>query len=321
MMVAIVIGLNSAAQDCNNLFISEYVEGSSNNKAIEIYNPMDAVIDLSTYNLVRYGNGGTTPKVVNLAGGYIQPFGTYVVVLDKRDPNGTGFETPVDMELQEKADTFLCPIYNENPMMYFNGNDAVTLEKTNGDVIDIFSRVGYPDPENGWTNITDTTITWNNQGTPEDYTIADYIVGPLFWLSWTRDNTLVRKQDVLRGVTENPEVFNVALEWDSIPNNTFDNLGFHLCDCHYVGNAENKFRHSVKMYPNPATHKTFTISASQEIKFVSLVNQLGQIVFSREFVSGKDEVVINGEFLTSGIYFVTTKFVDKSINTEKLIVK
>jgi predicted extracellular nuclease len=34
-----VATLNFAQAQCNELFISEYVEGTSNNKAIEIYNP------------------------------------------------------------------------------------------------------------------------------------------------------------------------------------------------------------------------------------------------------------------------------------------
>ena len=41
------IGTFSMAQDCSELFISEYAEGWSNNKAIEIYNPTGADIDLS----------------------------------------------------------------------------------------------------------------------------------------------------------------------------------------------------------------------------------------------------------------------------------
>lgn len=41
----------------NEIFISEYVEGSSNNKYIEIYNPTDQAIDLSAYKLALNTNG------------------------------------------------------------------------------------------------------------------------------------------------------------------------------------------------------------------------------------------------------------------------
>lgn len=41
----------------NEIFISEYVEGSANNKYIEIYNPTDQTIDLTAYKLVLNTNG------------------------------------------------------------------------------------------------------------------------------------------------------------------------------------------------------------------------------------------------------------------------
>ena len=44
----LVSGIN--AQDCSDIFISEYVEGSYNNKAIELYNPTNEAIDLSKYS-------------------------------------------------------------------------------------------------------------------------------------------------------------------------------------------------------------------------------------------------------------------------------
>ena len=43
--------------------LSEYVEGSSNNKAIEIFNGTGATVDLAAggYQLEVYFNGSTTP--------------------------------------------------------------------------------------------------------------------------------------------------------------------------------------------------------------------------------------------------------------------
>ena len=40
-----------------DLFISEYIEGSSNNKGIEIYNPTGADVDLSNYSVKMSRNG------------------------------------------------------------------------------------------------------------------------------------------------------------------------------------------------------------------------------------------------------------------------
>ena len=54
-----------AQTNCTQLFISEYVEGWSNNKAIEIYNPTSLPIDLSQYFVSRYSNGSSTATVAN----------------------------------------------------------------------------------------------------------------------------------------------------------------------------------------------------------------------------------------------------------------
>ncbi|MFM7301516.1 MAG: lamin tail domain-containing protein, partial [Crocinitomicaceae bacterium] len=50
---SLIAGL-SYSQDCAKIFISEYVEGWSNNKAIEIYNPTSSNINLGEYFVARY---------------------------------------------------------------------------------------------------------------------------------------------------------------------------------------------------------------------------------------------------------------------------
>ena len=62
--------LNLSAQ--SDLFFSEYVEGSGNNKALEIYNPTNQTIDLSKYSVARYSNG----SAVYTEGGITQLTGT-----------------------------------------------------------------------------------------------------------------------------------------------------------------------------------------------------------------------------------------------------
>ena len=320
LMVAIAISQFIIAQDCTELFISEYVEGSGNNKAIEIYNPTLEAIDLSDYQLVRYSNGGFEPHAVGLTG-TIEAEDAFVVVLEKLDPNGTGFEQPVDSALQEKADIFLCPVYEVNKMMYFNGNDAVTLEKSNGDVIDIFARVGSPDPENGWTDITDTTITWNNGGVPEDYHITDYIVGPLFWLSWTKDHTLVRKQNVMHGVVDNPDVFVVTMEWDSLPKNTFENLGEHLCDCHENSIADNSLNINVTLFPNPVTNGEVNIDSEENMAAVELLNTLGQTIIRENLQSGTKTHSLKLNSINNGVYFVKVTFKGNNTLVRKIVIE
>ena len=65
---------------CSDLFFSEYVEGWSNNKALEIYNPTANTIDLSAYTISRYSNGGTSASTTQLSG-TIEAFSTFVIGL------------------------------------------------------------------------------------------------------------------------------------------------------------------------------------------------------------------------------------------------
>lgn len=50
------------------IFISEYIEGTSNNKAVEIYNGTGGALNLAGYNIFMSFNGGTSTLTFNLAG-------------------------------------------------------------------------------------------------------------------------------------------------------------------------------------------------------------------------------------------------------------
>jgi len=86
----------SVSAQCDELFISEYVESGFNNRALEIYNPTSAEIDLSGYMIGRYSNGGTTTFYsIQLPAVMIQPLTTFVAVIDKREADGTCREEPL----------------------------------------------------------------------------------------------------------------------------------------------------------------------------------------------------------------------------------
>jgi len=322
-IITIFLSISMFSQECADLFISEYVEGTGNNKALELYNPTKDPIDLGNYNLVRYSNGGFVPAAVGLAG-TIASKDTYVVVLDKRDPNGTGFEQPVDTALQLKADTFLCPVYEVNKMMYFNGNDAVTLEKKTGEIVDIMGLIGPPmtSDDNGWGNLNDTTITYNSGGNPTEYTIQNYIVGPLFWLSWTENNTLIRKSSVSEGVTANPDpYFVVDVEWDSIPVNTFDSLGSHNCYCNTLSVDENYLVSKISVYPNPVVNGEFSIDSEEAIETVEVIDVSGKIVERKTFNGNNNQLNFNLGSNLRGFYFVKIKLSSGQQQTKKILFK
>jgi len=107
-----VTGIASAISE---LFISEYVEGLSNNKYLEIYNGTASSIDLSTYDILIYYNGNSSPgSTINLAGS-IATNDVFVIA----NSLATFWSGTPD---QSSAD------------LTFNGNDVVLLQKSSSDV-------------------------------------------------------------------------------------------------------------------------------------------------------------------------------------------
>ncbi|MCY7296685.1 ExeM/NucH family extracellular endonuclease [Alteromonas sp. a30] len=120
------------------IYISEYIEGSSNNKAIELYNPTGASIELGAGNYVlsRYSNGGTSPSNITLSGSVAAGD---VFVIANSSANAT---------ILAQADQTTGSISH-------NGDDAYVLTK-GGVVIDSFGQVGN-DPGSAWGSGSTTT--------------------------------------------------------------------------------------------------------------------------------------------------------------------
>ncbi|PKP11823.1 MAG: hypothetical protein CVU09_03020 [Bacteroidetes bacterium HGW-Bacteroidetes-4] len=226
LLILSFVALIISAKAQTDLIISEMVEGWSNNKALEIYNPTNAAINLSAYRITRYSNGTDVPPAdaqwtIALPDFSLEAYKSYVVVLDKRDPAGEGQEAPVWKQLAERADVFLCPDYNTSKAMYFNGDDAVTLEKTNGTVVDIFGRWGAPRPAEATVGGSTVVLRcWTNT--------APYFDGS--GVGITAEHTMIKKPAVVSGVTTNPTIWNPLAAWDTLPANTFYTLGWHKSD-------------------------------------------------------------------------------------------
>jgi hypothetical protein len=114
------------------LFFSEYVEGSGNNQALEIYNGTGAAVDLAAggYNIQFYFDGSPTPGVtLNLTGKIAD--GDVCVVANAAAVAGI---------LEQADQTF--------GGAWFDGNDAVVLRK--GSVrLDVIGQIGF-NPGTGW---------------------------------------------------------------------------------------------------------------------------------------------------------------------------
>lgn len=319
LFVALLSGAVSFAQDCSDIFISEYVEGWSNNKALELYNPTANTIDLSQYMVIRYSNGATSATSSNAIQltGTVASHDVYVATLDKRDPMGTGQEAPVWDELQAKTDGYYCPVYATNDAFYWNGNDAIVLAKgspsnINGaQLIDVFGRVGEnpgsgSDPLNGWSTLFPYT-SGNGDGVSVDH-------------------SMIRKATILKGRTNPTAIFDPLAEWDSIPAvidngmgtlvGNWNSLGVHNCNCGPASVVEN-VKPSIEIYPNPTTGK-FIVTNANAFESMVIVNAIGQQVASFNELNMIHEVELDGR---KGVYFVTLTDASGDKVTKRVILK
>jgi len=289
--------VQAQTQDCSELFISEYVVGSGNNRALELYNPTDAPIDLAGYNVGRFRDGAGTPMLLNsetgLLTGSIPAYGTYVIVVDKRNPNGTGFEAPVDDALLDVGDIFVNPVYvQSNSPFYFNGDDAVPLIKGTSTLIDIVGRIGE-DPGTAWA---DENGTW-----------------------WTVDKTLIRKSTVLKGDTDGLDAFLPELEWDSLPENTFTNLGWHDCACSSLS-VRDQEPAKMNVFPNPSADKVLMISANKDIASIEVYDIIGRQAEEVKMAQGIRTNRLDLTALHDGIYVVRLLMNDGTVASRRVML-
>ncbi len=117
-----------------SVFISEYIEGSSNNKAIEIYNATGAAVDLSNYTIKLATNGKTWDDgntFVQVLSGTLENNATYLLV-----------NTSAVAALRDKNDLIPTQVTG------FNGDDSIGLFK-DGVLIDVIGVNGV-DPGTSW---------------------------------------------------------------------------------------------------------------------------------------------------------------------------
>ncbi len=135
----------------SDLFISEYIEGSSYNKYLELYNPTENTLDLSEYSLVQYNNGSTTPTYTLVLSGTLAPGATFVIANNSQ----TIFTGTIDL-------------LSTSSLMGFNGDDVLTLLH-NDVVIDSFGMIGNPKDAVYAANVTLVRMSSVTSGDTDPY--------------------------------------------------------------------------------------------------------------------------------------------------------
>ena len=151
-----------------NLFFSEYAEGSSNNKYVEIYNPSSTTVNLNNYQIKGTNNGtawGDNGERELALGGNLAANSVYIICTDAADP-----------AIIAKSDLALP---YESPVHY-NGNDAIAIFGIDG--------------SGNFTVLMDVIGVQSSDPGPAGWNVAG-VTGA------TKDHTLVRKSSISKGNT------------------------------------------------------------------------------------------------------------------------
>ena len=170
-LLALTISCLCALPASADLYFSEYIEGSSNNKALEIYNSSANNINLSGYKVEMYFNGNPTSTLtINLTGS-IPAHGVFVLA-------------------HGSANATIQAVANQtNSSGWFNGNDAIVL-KNGSTILDSIGQVGTnPGTEwgTGLTSTADNTLRRKISVTTGDTIINDSFDPASEWEGYAQD--------------------------------------------------------------------------------------------------------------------------------------
>ena len=196
-----------------NLFFSEYAEGSSNNKYFEIYNPTSDTVDLTNYAFARVNSSSTNYNGVYEfwvdfdTGAVVLPHDVYIVVHPSADPFIIA-EADMDYGSLSNGDDGMALVYGTEP--------TIPVGPIAGGYV-ILDWIGDwdADPGQGWD-------------------VAG--VGAA-----TRNHTLVRKCPISQGDTSWTNAAGtdpVNSQWIVLSQNDWTNIGFHnTCVCDSTTNS------------------------------------------------------------------------------------
>jgi hypothetical protein len=150
-----------------DLFISEYVEGGSNNKAFEIFNGTGSNVDLTVYKAQLFANGASTPtNTLELKGELLN--GQVISIVNS-----------------SATAAFKVGNFITHAVANYNGDDAIVLLK-NDVIIDVIGVVGtdpgseWKDPDGDGSTLDKTLVRKQSVISPNTtFTWAEWDVYPM----------------------------------------------------------------------------------------------------------------------------------------------
>jgi VCBS repeat-containing protein len=221
--------LEPRAMMAADLFISEYVEGSSNNKALELFNPTEQAVNLNDYELRLFANGSSNAtSTVNLGSlqATLAAGQTFVVV------NGSASAALTSAITTNGANSATSGVIN------FNGDDALGLYK-NGVIIDQFGVIGV-DPGSAWVDGDRSTVDrtlrraiGTTEGNPNGFANLNYLGEQWYALAIDTfdglgrapiNNAAIAVNDTVSGEANQPFLISIA----DLLGNDFDETAAYV---------------------------------------------------------------------------------------------
>lgn len=276
----IIATTNGNTTNATEIFFSEYLEGSSNNKALELVNLTNADINLNAYSIRRQSNGGLNGADWEfnfpLTGKTIKSQDVFVIV------NEAAGEHPASKSQKGiAAGDFLISIAdsirvhngdtNFGAPLNFNGDDPIGLFKNNV-LIDI---------------------------------IGTYNGGKI---EFGLDKTLRRKINITKPNTN----FDITNEWEIFDKDNAEDFGKHSA---IVLSNHTFSKNEIQFYPNPVKDFLNIFNESNsKIKNITIYSILGQKVFYKQNPTNN----INIKTISKGIYMLTFE-IENKIYKSKII--
>ena len=254
-----------------DLFISEYAEGSSNNKYLEIYNPTTANVDLANYAIASVGND---PTIIDRHE-YFETFSDGASI--SLAPGATYVWANSQASSQEITDAVAAS--GETGAVYFSGNDGYALVKGSEDSYVVLDIIGdfKGDPGAGWTvaGISEATNA----------------------------KTLVRRDYITKGNNDwssSAGTNATDSEWVVLDKNDFRFVGSHPHTDAVLSifSFENQL---IEVYPNPVQTK---------LNFLGLTSPVQATVFDllgKRQLQSKVTKTLDVSQLKSGLYMIEIK--------------
>lgn len=229
-----------SVSQCTDLFFSEYIEGTSNNKAIEIYNPTSSPIDLTDYRVLRHNTAAVLPTDSLTLSGTLNSGDVYVI--------GNPYAPQSIISVSDITDD----------ITFFGGDDALTLKKiSTNTIIDKIGETNGVDPGGDWTvgsgatseytlirkiGVKQGNINWAVASTEWDVYPVDMIDSLGGHTMTSCATTGIENSDLSSSVSvfPNPTQNNVNLTFNENVNNVevslFNSVGKLLYNKKLIGN-------------------------------------------------------------------------------------